>query len=337
MATINDVAQLANVSGATVSHVINKTRKVNPETIEKVEWAIRELNYRPNAHARGLKTGQSRLIGLIHNYTGIDIFFTEIMESIENSAHTAGYDVISRHPEWVEQAQTDAINAFLENNVDGLIFDSPMLNDEFIKLMNQIDIPCLFLQLYDPALPGDSIHTDDQAAAYDAVRYLISLNHRRIACVAGFCFEQHSAYKRLAGYEKALQEAGLPVQDDYLILTNYYLQDGYDAFKKLISLPEPPTAIMTYSDLLAMGAIRAAADMGIAIPGDVSIIGFDDIQMTSFMVPRLTTVFQDKKRLGELAFEQIRKRIQNPQLPSEHIMLPAQLIIRDSCAPARLR
>ena len=116
-------------------------------------------------------------------------------------------------------------------------------------------------------------------------------------------------------------------------MTQYLTLQGYAAFKSLLSLPEPPTALLTYSDLLAIGALRAAADLGLHVPEDVSIIGFDDIELASFSVPRLTTVNQDKKRMGELAFQQIQRRIAHPELAPEHIVLPTRLIIRESSTP----
>lgn len=333
MATIKDVARLANVSGATVSHVLNKTRKVNPETIERVNQAIKKLGYRPNAQARGLKTGASFLIGVI-SISSIDPFFSEVMYGIERTAVNNGYGVILCHSEFNKKFQMDNFNIMLNNNIDGLIINSPILSDNFYEFIRQFKQPCVLLQFFDESLQTDYIHTDDFTAAYDATRYLIGLNHHQIACIGGYTYPQDMAFQRKLGYEKALSDSGIPIDTNYYSTSDFSIDDGYQVFKKFISLAEPPTAIITYSDLLALGAMRAAVDMGLSIPGDISIIGYDDIQLSSFSIPRLTTVFQEKNKLGQLAFERILNRINNPDLPYERQVLQSQLIIRESCGPA---
>lgn len=334
MTTINDVARLAKVSNATVSHVINKTRRVNPETVEKVEQAIRELNYRPNEQARGLKTGQSRLIGVL-NYTSVDNYFSEVLVSIETTAFAAGYNVLQRHTERDGEHVEEAISSWQNKNVDGLIFNTPVITEEFKNLARNIMCPCVFLHINDPEIKGDLLRVNDLEISQEAVRYLISLGHKRIALIAGNAFEYHTAAERQTGYENALKEAGLPVRKEYISFSDYGIQDGYKEFTRLMSLPEPPTAIFTCSDMLAMGGIRAASDMGLSIPSDVSIIGFDDIELASYCTPRLTTIHQDKKMLGQVAVEQILKHIHSPELPNEQIVLPTRLVVRESTAPAR--
>ncbi|MBN2256829.1 MAG: LacI family DNA-binding transcriptional regulator [Anaerolineaceae bacterium] len=334
MTTMNDVARLAQVSIATVSHVINKTRKVNTKTVEKVERAIRELNYQPNEQARSLKTGQSRLIGVM-NYYSVDAFFSEVLSNLESSAYAAGYNVLLRHTEREGMDQGAAISAWRNKNIDGLVINSPFVTDDLYEQTENLGCPCVFLHINDPACKGDIIRGNDLEISEQAMRYLIQLGHKQIACIAGCAFEYQTASQRRIGYEKALQDAGILIRKDYFQCTDYSLQESYNKFKTLMELPDPPTAVFTYSDLLAMGAIRAAADMGLSIPGDISIIGYDDIDQASYCVPRLTTIYQDKKQIGELAFHQILKHLQNPALPPEDIVLPNQLIIRESTGPAK--
>lgn len=334
MTTISDVARMANVSGATVSHVINKTRKVNPETIMRVEKAIAVLDYHPNSQARELKTGISNLIGVI-NISSIDPFFSEVLNGLERSANASGYGVLLRHSEFSNQVQMDNLDLLIRKNIDGLIINSPIMSDAFTEAIRKLKCPCLLLQYYDENLPVDYIHTDDMTAAYETTSYLIALGHTRIACIAGFAYPQHSAFHRRAGYEKALKEHNIPVNHKYFVTTHYTIQEGFDQFNHLRSLNKPPTAFITYSDLLALGAVRAATDNGYSIPEDISIIGFDDIEISSFTVPRLTTVFQEKSLMGQLAFERIRGRISDPTLLPERKILPARLVIRESCGPAR--
>ena len=334
MATINDVARLAEVSNATVSHVINKTRKVNPETIEKVQNAIKALNYHPNAQARCLKTGNSRLIGVL-NYYSIDAYFSEVLTSLEAAASQAGYDVMLRHTERDGENQDNAISAWMNKNIDGLIINSPLIDEEFYELVNQLNCPCVLLHVEDEKFRGDIIRGNDMQASEEAVKYLIRLGHSRIACIDGIAYTYHTASYRRLGYEKALLEAGLPVRDEYIVHTDYDINEGYQAFTTLMNLPEPPTAIFTYYDLLAIGAIRAAGDMGIRIPQDVSITGFDDIVLAQYCTPRLTTIDQNKKRIGEMAIELMIDRIENPSLPPRQIVVPMNLVVRESTAPVK--
>jgi len=335
MATISEVARLAGVSSATVSHVMNKTRKVNPETVERVESAIRELDYRPNAQARSLKTGLSRQVGVI-NLSSIDPYFSEVLLGIERVANAQGYAVLMEHSGYDERQQMVNLNLLLENGVDGVIINSPMVTDEFYALLRKLTIPCVMLQFYDETLPVDFIHTDDLNAAYQATAYLLDLNHTRVACIAGWANPEHSAYQRRAGYQKALLERGLPIRKDYFVVSQYSIEEGYNYFKQLRALPESPTALITYSDLLALGVLRAAADMGLSVPGDVSVIGFDDIELASYTVPRLTTVYQEKAVMGQMAFERLHQRIQNPGLPLERKVLPTHLVVRESCGLLRV-
>jgi LacI family transcriptional regulator len=333
MATIRDVAELAGVSTATVSHVLNKTRKVNPDTLARVEAAIEELNYRPNAQARSLKTGLSYQIGVI-NISSIDPFFSAVLHGLERAATAEGYGVLVGNSEFLLEQQESNIDLLIDKGIDGMIINSPIVTEEFYALLRELTIPCIMLQFYDESLPVDFIHPDDLTAAYNATSHLLDLNHTRVACIAGFAYRQHSAYQRGEGYRKALQDRGLPFREDYFVVTDYSIQQGYDTFTQLRALPDPPTAFIAYSDELAMGALRAAADLGLSVPGDVSIIGFDDLDLASYTIPRLTTVFQEKALLGQLAFERLRSRIDDPSLPPQRTILPTRLIVRESCGPA---
>lgn len=335
MTTIHDVAKRAAVSTATVSHVINKTRKVNLETIARVEQAIRDLQYQPNEQARGLKTGQSHMIG-VFNYYSVDDYFSEVLCSLETEASNAGYNVLLRHTEPVTKDQSFAIQNWINQNLDGFIFNSPLITDEFQKQIDKLNCPCVLLHVKKPDCKCDVIRVNDEQISQVAVEYLIELGHQRIACISGITYEHHTASERKIGYEEALRSAGFQIRDEYFKETDYNIHEGYDAFMELMKLPDKPTAIFTYSDQLALGALRAASDLRLSVPKDVSIIGFDDVKMASFSSPRLTTIFQDKELMGKLAIRQILKHIQNPDLPNETIEIPTRLMIRESTGPAPL-
>lgn len=334
MANILDVAKLAGVSTATVSHVINKTRKVNPDTTARVEAAIQELHFQPNQQARSLKTGQSRLIGVLNYYT-VDDYFAEILSSLETTAFNAGYNVLLRHPLHDDQRKESDLNYWINQNIDGLIINSPEVDDEYYALLKNINCPCVILHINDLDCSCDTIQINDFEISKEAVQYLIQQGHRRIACIAGYTNDKHTASKRRLGYEAALREAGISILPEFLANTDYGIEEGYQQCLNLMKLPHPPTAIFTYSDLLAIGVMRAANDLGLTIPGDLSIIGFDDIALASYTTPRLTTIHQDKDKIGKLAVKQLLKRIQAPDLPPEQIILPTRLVIRESTGPLR--
>jgi LacI family transcriptional regulator len=333
MTTMLDVAKLAGVSTATVSHVINKTRKVNPETLARVERAIQELHFQPNQQARGLKTGQSHLIGVLNYYT-VDDYFSEILGSLETAAFNAGYNVLLRYMLHDDQKKESDLNIWINQNIDGLIVNSPEVDEKFIKLLKNINCPCVILHVKDLDCVCDTIEINDFSISKEAVEYLIKLGHKRIACISGYTNDKHTASKRRFGYEEALREANLPILPEYYGITDYSIEEGYQQSLNLMKLPTPPSAIFTYSDLLAIGAIRAAHDLGISIPGGLSIIGFDDIALASYTIPRLTTIHQDKDLIGKLAVEQLLKRIQSPGQPPEKKVLPTQLVIRESTGQA---
>ena len=334
MTTIHDVARMAQVSTATVSHVINKTRKVNPETIERVESAIHELHYQPNEQARSLKTGQSHLIGVM-NFYSVDAYFSEVLSSLEASAFEAGYGVLLRHTADYGEDQGAAIRDWHNKKLDGLIINSPYVTGDFYEQIMQLGCPCVILHIHDPACPCDIIRGNDLEVTEEATRYLIGLGHQRIACIAGCAMEYQTASQRHSGYERALHQAGLPMREDYFRCSEYSIQESYNQARDLLGKSEAPTALLTYSDLLAIGVLRAAADLGLDVPGDVSVIGFDDVELASFSVPRLTTIYQDKQLMGELAVQQVLNRIQDPTLPREEIVLPARLVIRESTGPIK--
>jgi len=265
----------------------------------------------------------------------VDAYFSEVLRSLETSAYTAGYNVLLRHTERYGEDQAEAVSAWRNKRIDGLIINSPYITDDFYEEIEKLSCPYVILHINDPACKGDIIRVNDLEASEGATRYLIEFGHNRIACIAGCAHEYQTASQRRVGYEKALRDAGLPIHEEYFLCTGYSIQESYNQFSKLMNLPYPPTAVFTYSDLLALGAMRAAADLGLCIPDDVSIIGYDDIELASFSIPRLTTIYQDKKLIGELAVSQILKHILNPDLSREEIVLPAHLVIRESTGPAK--
>ncbi len=181
-----------------------------------------------------------------------------------------------------------------------------------------------------PGLEVDSVLADSLQGGYQATEYLIQLGHRRIGCITGPPDLSISS-QRVSGYSQALERYGIPLCDELVVTGDFRYQEGYRAMRQLLALNEPPTAIFACNDIMAVGAICAAKDKGLGVPGDIAIIGFDDIALASFISPRLTTVAQPKHEMGAIAVELLVERIKEKKRPSTKVILPVHLVVRESC------
>lgn len=327
------MAQLAGVSYTTVSHVINGTRRVAAETAARVEKAVEELHFRPCARARGLRTGTSGLIGVLTS-RGQDLYFDEVLVGIEDACREAGVGMIVSHSNGDPEEEVESIGMLVSKAVDAVLLNNFMGGEEAFAILNSVRMPIVIMQARSLGPPADIVTTDDYDGARAAIAHLIGLGHERIACIAGHAYVHHDVVVRRAGYLDALTAAALTPREDFFVMSDYTSEGGYESFKDLLATDEPPTAFFFYSDVMALGALRAAADLGLRIPQDVSIVGYDDISLAAFTSPRLTTVSQPKKRLGALAVRRALLRLADRELAAETIMLPVTLAVRESSGPA---
>ncbi len=327
------MAERAGVSFTTVSHVINGTRRVAPETEARVRRAIEELKYHPCARARSLRTGTSGLIGVITTRSD-DLYFAEITGGLEDACREAGVGLLLCHTEGDSLLEDESVSMLLSRGVDALVINNFLGGPEAIERLAASGRPIVLLHARFPELEADVVRIDDRDGARKAVSHLIELGHRRIACIAGDALPEHFVHDRYAGYLESLAAAGIEPDDDYFLVGDYSIEGGYECFKDLLSLPKPPTALFFYSDGMAFGALRAAADLGIEVPGEVSIVGFDDISPAGYTVPRLTTIRQPKPELGRTAVTRALERASNRGLSPETRMLGVELIVRESTGPA---
>ena len=334
MSTIKDVALKAGVSYTTVSHVINKTRPVSEEACKRVNEAIKELNYRPNMIARNLRKQNTLTIGVVNSINN-DPYMAEVIDGLEKECYSEGYSVIVCHSELSVKKEKENIEMLLEKGVDGIIIHCLMADEHGRELLENEQVPVIFLQYYIPDLPADMFCTDDFKGGYSAAHHLVDFGHRKIACIAGYSRKENSTYHRKEGWEAALQENGITPPPEYLIETGYTLDSGYTAMKRLLRLPDPPTAAICYCDMQAMGAIRAAEDLGLRIPEDFSVVGYDNLHISEFTRPRLTTINQPKKELGVTVFHRLKERIHDNSIKEEQHTLPVELIIRESTGPLK--
>jgi LacI family transcriptional regulator len=329
--TINDVAKLAGVSTTTVSHFINGTRYVSDDLRERVENAIAELEYHPNSMARGLRRGESKTIGLIVPDNS-NPFFAEILRSIENIGYANGYSVILCNSDSdidKEVAYTDLLFA---KQVDGIVFITTNNSCEHLQQLSNVGIPIIVIDRDIPLIGTDVLLVDNFQGGYVATQYLIELGHRRIACITGPSRLTPSA-ERVNGYRKALADAGITENPDLIVMGDFQFQGGETGIAQLLTLREPPTAVFACNDLMALGVMRGLRKAKLSVPRDISLIGFDDISLTSVVSPALTSVAQPIQEISRLAIELLINRIQkkDSECEEKRIVLPTQLVIRESC------
>lgn len=329
MPTMREVAQRAGVSPTTVSHVVNNTRYVSEEVRARVNAVMEELGYRPNALARSLRRGETQTLGLILPDSA-NPFFAEVGRSIEAAAFETGYNVILCNTEGDLEKESLYVDVLMKKQVDGVIFVAA--GDHSGALQAILKRGGLVV-VVDRDLAGvtlDTVLSDNYQGGYLATRHLIALGHRRIACIAGPSNLTPSA-QRVLGYRQALEEAGLPFDEGLLLRGDFHPESGRQATHTLLARPQAPSAIFACNDMMAIGALRAAAERGMRVPQDLAVVGYDDIELASFTNPPLTTVQQPKDQIGKTAVRLLLERFVQRDLPPRRELLPSTLIVRGSC------
>ncbi|CAM2145021.1 HTH-type transcriptional repressor PurR [Pararobbsia alpina] len=333
MATIKDVAARAGVSFTTVSHVVNNTRPVSSEVRAKVEAAIRELNFVPSAVARSLKAKTTSTIGVVvPNNT--NPYFAEMSRGIETYCERRGYCVILGNSDDEPEKQRKYLRVMIERRIDGLIVASAGDEDTLAEALGRTDLPVVIVDREVPGVQADLVQIDHEQGAYIAARHLLELGHRRIACISGPA-RMVVSEARVRGFERALEEHGVEVDGCQLIAGDYTSQGGYEAAVSLLE-GRQPTAIFATNDVMALGALRAAAERGLSVPRDLSVIGFDDIQLSRYFYPALTTVGQSIVMLGERAAQTLIERVtKDIDGEARRLIIAPELKVRESTAPPR--
>lgn len=330
MVTIRDVAARAGVSSTTVSHVINKTRPVSDDLSARVEAAMVELGFQPNALARSLRRKQTQTFGMIVPDSA-NPFFAEIGRGIEDTSFAAGYSIILCNSDGDRNRELLYLDLLVQKQVDGVLLVPTGDHAELAARLRTRNIPVVVIDRDVSDAPIDRAHIDNVAGGCMATRYLIELGHRRIGYIGG---PPHLSPVpgRGAGYLRALEEADLSIDDRLIVAGNFRDVGGYNGTQALLALPDRPTAIFAGNDLMAIGALAAARAAGIAVPAELSIVGFDDIHLAGYINPPLTTVAQPKYELGVIAAELLLARLADPELPPQRRLLQAHLAVRHSTA-----
>lgn len=328
MVTRADVARRAGTSSAVVSYVINDgPRPVATETRERVLRAIAELGYRPNRVAQALRGQRSRVIGLIVPDIS-NPFYAELARTIENHADSVGYTLVLGNSEQDGQRELRYVRTFLDRQVDGLILISGSSSEELMALFSEIPVPFILLDRRINYAPNAYLlATDGVSGAAMATNHLLSLGHKSIAAMCG---PSRMPSERAKGYIKAMEEAGL--QPVLYHAADFDRQSTYELACEILRANVRPDALFATFDLAGISVLRAAADCGVAIPEEMAVIGYDDIQEARFTVPRLSTVAQPTDELGRLATEHLVGLIENSTERTFGMRLVApRLIVRESC------
>ncbi|MBM7693494.1 alanine racemase [Peribacillus deserti] len=326
MANIQQVASLAGVSVATVSRVVNGQLTVSPKTRIKVEQAIKKLNYEPSMLGRNLRTSESRIL-LVLIPTISNPFYLEIIRGIEDIAISQDYNILLCQTDSNPERENTYFNLVRKKMADGIISMDPAVNIETLVSLseNHAIIQCSEYTI-DSGIPFVTI--DNEGASFRAVKHLIKLGHNKIALIN--TDEKYLyARQRQMGYQKALEEHGISINQDYIFHTKQIgLEYGQQAMKKILNLEKRPTAVFAVSDLLAIGALKEINSLGLKVPNDIALVGFDQIDFSNMTNPTLTTIAQPMYKMGTLAAKMLINKIKGEKV--ESIILDHELVIRES-------
>jgi LacI family transcriptional regulator len=328
MATIRDVAKKAGVSVATVSHVINGTRKVAPETEARVRRAMEELGYQPNAIAQSLRKRTTYAIGiLVSDIT--NPFFATLVRGAEDAALEAGYSVIVCNSDEDPQKEDMYIRALWRRRIDGMLI-APTRDGTSSALQELVQrkLPFVFVDRKAKGIEADAVLSDNIGGAYLATKHLIERGHKRIGIVLGIPGAT-TTEERLLGYRQALEEAGIPFSEDLVVWGGYRMEGGRKACAQLLSLSDPPTAIFSTNNLMTVGVLQELSHRGIKIPEEVAVVGFDDLEWAEIVHPPLTVVAQRPYEIGYQAFKILLERL-NRLEGKQEVRVSVELKIRGS-------
>lgn len=334
MVTIYDIAKQANVSAMTVSKVINNTGKISEKTRQRVKRIMEEMNYVPNSMARSLVLQETKMLSLlIPDIT--NPFFTTVARGAEDAAMRLGYKLLFGNSDENLEKEKEYVDMILSTRVDGVLFSPASdLSGPHLQTLRRHRIPFVLLDRSVLGIDCDAVTGDSRAGARKLVEHLLALGHRRIAIVNG-SLAVSTARERLAGYREALAQGGIPDDEALTLNMNYKQFADEEALRRLLALPSPPTAVFAGNNFLAVGIIRKLIDLGIRVPGQISVVCFDDLG-ASVIDPFFTVVSQPAYQFGAAGIQLLIERIKGATTPDwKKLVLPSELIVRSSSAAPR--
>jgi LacI family transcriptional regulator len=328
--TIFDVARVSGVSYSTVSRVVNGHANVKAETRARVQAAMTELGYVAHVMARALASGRTQTIGLLAR--GIDNpFFTAVIKGVDQEVSQADYDLLLCTTHSRNEQEGEYVARLSHGMVDGLLIVVPTALPDYVSLLRASHYPFVLID-HDSDAPGCTmVNAANRAGTREGIDYLISLGHRRIGFITGRP-DVGAAIQRLEGYRDSLRAAGLR-EEEALVVSGDFMEDrGYAAALELLALRHPPTAIFASSDTAAFGVLSAARDAGLRVPGDLSVLGFDDIVEAAWFGAGLSTVRQPLREMGRVAVQRLIALLADPTRPPERVVMATELVVRHTTA-----
>ncbi|MEK4979249.1 LacI family DNA-binding transcriptional regulator [Bacillus sp. FSL K6-6540] len=326
--TIYDVAREAGVSIATVSHVINGKGKISRERREEILDIMKRLNYRPNAIASALAGKRTFTLGLLVPDIS-NPFFAEMARSVEDQGHQLGYSVIICSTDNQEEKVKRYVNLLRQKQVDGVIIGTGISHGELLKPLQEHSLAIALIARDNPALDASSVRVHDLEGGRLAAEHLLQLGHRRLAVLA----ENErvtSSSERVRGFVEAAASHGLELSPGCIAACDHKIEDGYRRAKAMLELAVRPTALFCCNDLLAVGALRAARELGLRVPEECSVVSFDDTILASVTDPPLTVIAQPIEQMGRMAVDLVVRGLSGKGDPARPIVLPPELIVRQS-------
>jgi len=340
MTTLKDIAREANVSVATVSYALTDSNQVSEETRNRIQKISKDMNYKPNLFAKGLRTSKTMSIGVIAE--DISVFNApEIINGLGERAEESGYDIILHNLRLCKRIGNDfnlmdnhraviskIVEKTVRQEVDGIIYIGAHYRD-VTEIIGNIDKPLVCAYCFADERLHYSVHYNDETAAYQATKYLIDSGHRDIALITGR-MDSMPCQARLCGYKRAMRDSKLLMKEQFIKVGNWEYEAGYGLTKELLQIAKPPTAVFALNDLMACGAIDAAKEAGFKIPHDLSIMGFDNRDICSYSVPKITTMEIPLNQMGKEAANILIRRLAGDESEQKHARVDCHLIVRQS-------
>lgn len=339
MAGIKDLARECGVSVATVSRALNGHPEVSVETRRQIQLAAQRLGYRPSQSARALVRGRSDAVGLLWDSSYETAgrrhpFLLSLLVGIKQALSGVGRHLILLNVEADRQGPGAYLETVRQFQLDGVVVMGVNAHRKALRVLCETGVPCVAIDCRITGPRAGCVTSDNRAGAMAAVRHLHGLGHRRIATITG-PLEMMPAVHRLTGYQEAAAELGLETSEEYVQNGDFFMDSGYACGTRLAALPKSrrPTAVFVAGDEMALGAMHAFADAGLDVPGDIAVVGFDDIEAADLVRPALTTVAQDSLALGAAAVDTLLRFVEGEAAGAEDepILAPTRLVVRQSC------
>jgi DNA-binding LacI/PurR family transcriptional regulator len=334
LVSIKDIARMANVSHSTVSRALRNSPSINPKTIEKIRRLAEKSGYRASAVARSLVTHRTRTVGIVVT-TIADPFAAGVVSGIEGAANDHGFSVFLANSNADPEREVRVVRSFEERRVDGIIVTSSRAGAVYTPMIAQMRIPIVLLNNQHASDFGHSVMIANTQASVEATGYLIELGHRRIAYI-GDRYGGQSDTERFAGYRRALDTADVMFRPELVVHGDGKPEGGMRAMAQLLALSSRPTAVFCYNDMSALGALRQLRTVGLRVPDDISLIGFDDLYIAQYTDPPLTTIRQPMRQMGRMAMETLLNLLAGAE-SVRSVKVPGELIIRESTKPQKER